>query len=218
MIRKTSQRVGRRTAVALAIALLAAGAAGWRSVAARLANAPHEPTYYDAPDAYDLAAIQLDPASYYGRSVPSRVWQIAPLPPDKQQHEELMIVGQRFRFVPANGRQGLPLTVRAKPNRPVTFTALDQGRFVNGRISITVPADEEGYATVDFWVGDTGDFRVLAGSPENHGPAEFTFQALPPAELRDLESGEYAKKYLASVKKMNGSRGGAETRGKKTSK
>lgn len=109
-----------------------------------------------------------------------------------------MIVGQRFRFVEANDRRPVPLSVRAKPGRPVTFTALDQGHFVNGRISITAPADLDGYAAVDFWVGDPGDFRVLAGSPENHGPAEFTLQALPPDELRELQNGEYAKKYWAT--------------------
>ncbi len=67
-----------------------------------------------------------------------------------------------------------------------------------------MPADEDGYATIDFWVGDIGDFRVLAGSPENHGPAEFTLQALSPAELHGIESGEYAKKYLAATAKRAG--------------
>ena len=156
---------------------------------------PLGPSFYDAADPYDLAAIQRDPAGYYGRSVPSRVWQTVPLPPGQSRHQELLMLSPRFRFVAANGRRPVPLAVRAKPGRPVTFTALDQGHFANGQISLTIPADQDGYAKVDFWVGDAGDFRVLAGSPENKGPAEFTMQALPRDELQALESGKYAKEY-----------------------
>jgi len=214
MTRKISVRFTRSVVVALVV-VAAAIVPTWGSGMSRLwnsnhsapkgaANGPREPTFYDEADRYDLAAIRRDPSSYYRRSVPSRVWQIAPMPTGEKQHEELLIVGQRFRFVEANGRLPVPLTVRAKPGRPVTFTALDQGRFANGRLSITIPADEDGYATIDFWVSDMGDFRVLAGSPENHGPAEFTLQALPAAELHDVESGEYAKRYLAAKAKRVG--------------
>ena len=41
-----------------------------------------------------------------------------------------------------------------------------------------------------------GDFRVLAGSPENQGPVEFTVQALPADVLRSVQSGEYARNYV----------------------
>jgi hypothetical protein len=215
MVRKMSTRLGRASIVAVLI-VMSAVVTTWGSGRSRFdarrsvpKSAPHQPTFYDAPGPYDLDAIQVDPAGYYGRSVPSRAWQIAPLPPGRKQHEELLIVGQRFRFVAANDPRPVPLSVRAKPCRPVTFTALDSGRFANGRISITVPADQDGCAKVDFWVGDVGDFRVLAGSPENHGPAEFTLQALLPSELHDLESGEYAKKYRASFNGKAGSRGDA---------
>jgi len=208
MVRKMSRRMGKTAAVALMI-VVSVVVMTWRSSLAQFtsfgqsaivatSSTPQEPTYYDEPDEYDLKAIQAAPAAYYGRSVPSRVWQIAPFSPGDEKREEIMILGSGARFVAANSRQGVSLTVRAKPGRPVTFTALDQGRFVNGRYSITVPANEDGYASVDFWVGDPGGFRVLAGSPENHGPAEFSLQALPPAELHDLESGEYAKKYWAT--------------------
>ncbi len=91
------------------------------------------------------------------------------------------------------------MVVRGKPERPVTFTALDHGHFSNGKISITVAADEFGYARADFWVGDEGDFRVLAGSPENLGPTEFTVQAVPAEVLKSLQSGQYARDYLAKL-------------------
>jgi hypothetical protein len=64
---------------------------------------------------------------------------------------------------------------------------------VNGGRSNPAPA------RADFWVGNAGDFRVLAGSPENRGPVEFTLQALPADELRRLESGEYARGYQAQL-------------------
>ncbi len=60
-------------------------------------------------------------------------------------------------------------------------------------------ADEFGYARADFWVGDEGDFRVLAGSPENLGPTEFTVQAVPAEVLKSLQSGQYARDYLAKL-------------------
>jgi hypothetical protein len=162
---------------------------------------PSGPTFYDPPDAYDLAAIQANPAAYYARSVPSRVWQIAPTRAGEPAREDIMVLAPPFRFVEANSHKPVPITVRAKAGRPVTFTALDTGRFANGRISITVPADQDGYAKADFWVGDAGDFRVLAGSPENKGPAEFTMQALPRDGLSAVESGKYAEQYRAKFAK-----------------
>jgi hypothetical protein len=160
---------------------------------------PSGPSFYDAPDAYDPAAIQANPAAYYARSVPSRVWQRAPTRAGEPAREHILLLVPPFRFVEDNSPRPVPIAVRAKPGRPVTFTALDTGRFANGKISVTVPADQDGYAKVDFWVGDAGDFRVLAGSPENKGPAEFTMQALPRDELQALESGKYAKEYPAKA-------------------
>jgi len=155
---------------------------------------PKEPTFYNQPEAYDLKAIAAD-AGYYQRAVPSRVWQHAPVPQGKEAHEELQVLTRAIQYVPRNQKLAEPIRVKAKPNRPVTLTALDAGRFANGKLSITVPADEHGYAQADFWVGDMGDFRVLVGSPENHGPAEIILQSLPDKQLEELQSGQYADRY-----------------------
>ena len=110
--------------------------------------------------------------------MPSRVWQKAPLAAGQVRREALVLETEGFRFVPANGKEPVPIEVRGRPGRPVTFTALDTGRFANGKISITLPADARGHARTDFWVGNAGDFRVLAGSPENQGPLESTLHAM----------------------------------------
>jgi hypothetical protein len=164
----------------------------WREPAAA-------PTYYDQPKAYDLAAILADPETYYTQVEPARVWQTAPVPAGQVRHEPLQIIGARYQLVEEKTQLVQPLRVKAKPHRPVTFTALDQGKFANGNISITVPADAHGYADVEFSVGQAGDFRVLAGSPENYGPAEFLVQACTASDLAAIQSGEYAQRYWERV-------------------
>lgn len=196
------------TAISLSLLTLLAALSIWQfgtaqppdvgdSALAKQESPPPKPTFYDTPDSYDLLAIKANPKAYYSRVIPSRVWQQAPIPPEKERHEEIMIEGEAFRFVKMDAKLEQPLTVRTKPSRPVTFTALDHGHFVNGERSITLPADGNGYAQVDFWIEGGGGFRVLAGSPENHGPAEFVIQALPQNELAELKSGEYARNYWA---------------------
>jgi hypothetical protein len=170
----------------------------WLATAWRGPTAP-TPTYYDRPAEYDLAAILAAPETYYAQVEPARVWQTAPVPAGQVRHEPLEIIGARFQLVEENTRVAQPLRVKAQPQRPVTFTALDQGRFANGQLSITVPADEHGYAEAEFWVGPVGEFRVLAGSPENYGPAEFVLQACTASDLAAVESGEYARKYWERI-------------------
>jgi len=174
-------------ALLLAFCVWQFGAAQATPGSAIIEGAPPKPTFYDSPDDYNLAAIEADPAGYYSQVVPSRVWQRAPPPAGRERHEEILIVGEAYRFVVENEQLAQPLAVRAKPARPVTFTALDQGKFANGEISITVRADNQGYAQVEFWVAGPGGYRVLAGSPENQGPAEFVIRAFTAAELADLQ-------------------------------
>ena len=150
---------------------------------------PQAPTFYDQPDPYDLKAIEADPG-YYQRVIPSRVWQQAPPPKGKVRHEELLVLSRAIQYVPRNQKLAEPIRVKVKPNRPVTFTALDAGHFANEKLSITVPADQYGYAQADFWVGDMGDFRILVGSPENQGPAEIILQSLSVKQLGELRCQE----------------------------
>lgn len=96
--------------------------------------------------------------------------------------------------------------VAAKRGRPVTFVALDSGRFSNGEGTITVRADALGLAAASFSVTNEGRYRVLAGSPENAGPALFQVLCMEQAARDDVRSGRHAERYLA------GRRAGEERR------
>lgn len=148
---------------------------------------------------YDLAVINGDP-SYYDRVDALRLYQFAPLPDGQKRHEELRIVGEAYRLALPQSWVEQPLVVLAKPGRPVTFVALDSGKFANDDISITIKADERGLASTSFFVTDEGRYRVLAGSPENAGPAAFYVNCMSRTTLDDLRSGRYVEQHLAEVK------------------
>jgi hypothetical protein len=148
---------------------------------------------------YDLSLIDADPG-YYKRVDPQRLYQVAPIPAGQKRHEELRIVGEAYRLAIPQSWLEQSLVVLAKPGRPVTFVALDSGKFVNDEISITIKADERGLASAAFFVTDEGRYRVLAGSPENAGPAAFNVNCMTQARLDDLRSGRYAQQYLTEVK------------------
>jgi bacteriocin-like protein len=59
----------------------------------------------------------------------------------------------------------------------------------NGRVRAMTDA-ANGPVRADFWVGEVGEFRVLAGSPENQGIAQFTFKTLTAEELRQVQGGK----------------------------
>jgi hypothetical protein len=145
---------------------------------------------------YDLAAIDDDP-TYYQRADASRLYLTAPKPVGQVRFEEIRIIGDPFRLVLPHSRVEPALAVRARPGRPVTFVALDSGRFVNDQATITVKADGDGLAIAPFSVSIPGDYAVLASSPENEGRAEFYVQCVTKEFLADLKSGVYAKQYLS---------------------
>lgn len=148
---------------------------------------------------YDLSLINADP-TYYQRVDALRLYQMAPIPAGQKRHEELQIVGEAYRFALPQNWLEQPLVVLAKPGRPVTFVALDSGKFVNGENSITIKADERGLASTSFFVTNEGRYRVLAGSPENAGPAAFYVNCMSQTMRDELRSGRYAERYLAEVK------------------
>jgi hypothetical protein len=145
---------------------------------------------------YDLALIAAD-STYYQRADAARLYDKAPIPAGRKRHEELLIMGEAVRLVLPQSWLEQPLVVMAKPNRPVTFVALDSGKFSNGEITITVKADAQGLASAAFSVGNQGRYRVLAASPENAGPAAFEVHCISKTMRDDLRSGRYAAQYLA---------------------
>ena len=78
------------------------------------------------------------------RVVPNRVWQKRALAVrGKSRFDPLVAQVETFCLVLAQGKDPVPIVVRGKPHRPVTFAALDLGHFANGKIAITVRADEK---------------------------------------------------------------------------
>jgi len=148
---------------------------------------------------YDLSVINAD-SSYYQRVDALRLYQLAPVPAGQKRHEELRIVGEAYRLALPQSWLEQPLVVLAKPDRPMTFVALDSGKFPNGDISITIKADGRGLASTSFFVTNEGRYRVLAASPENAGPAAFYVHCMSQTMRDELRSGRYAKRYLAEVK------------------
>ena len=148
---------------------------------------------------YDLSLINAD-SSYYQRVDARRLYQMAPIPAGQKRHEELRIIGEPFRLAVPQSWLEQPLVVQAKPGRPVTFVALDSGKFPNSDIAITVKADGRGFASTSFFVTNEGRYRVVVGSPENAGPATFQVQCMSKTMRDDLRSGRYAERYFAEAK------------------
>lgn len=148
---------------------------------------------------YDLSRINADP-SYYHRADALRLYQTASVPTGQKRHEEIQIVGEAYRLTLPHNWLEQPLVVIAKPGRPVTFVALDSGKFPNDDLSITIKADGRGLASTSFFVTNEGRYRVLAGSPENAGPAAFYVHCMSQTIRDEVRSGRYAERHLAEVK------------------
>ena len=70
------------------------------------------------------------------------------------------------------------LAVRTAAGAEVTFAATQLGTFANGHNSITVQADREGLARVQFRAGRSmGPYPVYAASPARTGLIQFVVQA-----------------------------------------
>lgn len=150
-------------------------------------------------ESYDLSLIEADP-SYYQRVDALRLYQTAPIPAGQKRHEEIRIVGEPYRLAVPQSWLEQPLVVLAKPGRPVTFVALDSGKFPNDDTSITIKADGNGLASTAFFVTNEGRYRVLAGSPENAGPAAFYVNCMSHTMRDDLRTGRYAERYLSEAR------------------
>ena len=186
-------------AVALAV-LLIASLVLWEFVVARDKPAAARSTSESTVRApYDLSLIDADP-DYYKRIDPLRLYETAPIPTGQKRQEEIRIVGEAYRLALPQSWLEQPLVVLAKPGRPVTFVALDSGKFPNDEVSITIKADGSGLASTSFFVTNEGRYRVLAASPENAGPAAFYVHCMSKTMRDDLRSGRYAEQYLAEVK------------------
>ncbi|TVR40245.1 MAG: hypothetical protein EA402_13885 [Planctomycetota bacterium] len=127
---------------------------------------------------FDRAAYEANPEAYLAISEPGRIWGSAQ---PEEGVEPLQVLGHRSFVV--NQGDVVPLIVRTDPGMPVTFTSFDLGRFQeNGLTSITVPANELGYAQADFEAiqGTWNQVRILASSPVRSGQITFTVRVQVP--------------------------------------
>lgn len=126
----------------------------------------------DAPR-YDRQAFRERPAEYLEAADPSRAFR--PAKPDRDVPVLRVISEAYFELEPGGTER---LRVRTAPESPVTFTALDGGKFANGLSTITVESNRRGNAFADFTAdsGVVGPGVVLVASPEASGQIEFNFE------------------------------------------
>ena len=125
---------------------------------------------------FDLASYQSDPQAYLSQAIPSRIWDT--LPPGEAPR-----IGRAGRYL-FDVLQGESVVLRAKtdPDMPVTFYSAALGQFDNQLATITVQADHEGFAEVNYraTAGQMGDIDIFAGSPVRSGRTRFLVRVAAP--------------------------------------
>ena len=132
------------------------------------------------PKPYDDAAFERDKAAYCNTVEPGRIFQSAQpgadVPRLEMDSNQLQSVVQ--------GEQ-VALQVHGVPGKPVTFCALDGGRFVENQLNtVTVVADGHGIAKVNYQAttGVINEVNIQAASPVASGNAKFTVYVSKPQE------------------------------------
>lgn len=131
-----------------------------------------------APKPFDPVKFAARPQEYLNTVEPGRVFQTAAAGPDAVP---LIAENERAIIVPALGSTSL--SVRGKPNAPVSWTILDGGVFAHNRLaSTTVLTNAEGVATVTYQAtpGTIADVQILVGSPLMVGTLTMVVQVAPP--------------------------------------
>lgn len=159
-----------------------------RSVAEALQNPSQYPErlnpLFPAKD-FDPDAFRADPESYLSVVEPGRIWQSLP------RGDGVKSIKRRSPLY-QNVIQGetVSLRVQAAPASPVTFHSFDLGHFTNSLTTISVQADGDGIASVDFTAstGTFGELNILASSPQNSGQANFVVNVSLPALVANTNS------------------------------
>ncbi len=131
------------------------------------------------PEEFNRRKYLADPKTYLAQHVPGRVWQTAQPGPDVPVLERISSPKQVMKF-----GEAIRLKVKAEPLMPVTFTSFDIGTFDNGLASITVAADEQGFAEANFnsSSGKVGEINLLAASPVAAEQVKFDVYVTPPSK------------------------------------
>lgn len=149
------------------------------SEAIRTGKHPERLSVLHPPAPFDWAKYQADPEKYLAVPEPGRVYQTA-----KPDLGVPVLAPTTSRFLSTPQGEPITLEVETLPNSPVTFTSFDLGRFSNLLTTMTVAADDNGCAQVEFTgaPGTIDDVEILAGSPMASGQVKFIVHVLPPAK------------------------------------
>ena len=133
-------------------------------------NYPERLSVAHLPAPFDLESYKKDPNTYLNTIEPARVFQSAQ-PNDKVAILER--ISEKFPVIKQNEKT--ILKVKALPEMPVTFTSFDLGRFENELNSITVKANQEGFAQAEFLAskGTIAKVNILASCPVTSGQVKF---------------------------------------------
>jgi len=131
---------------------------------------PERLTPMVAPKPFDLESYQSDPQSYLSTIEPGRVWQAA-----EPGQDVLVLTAVSPSYQQITQGEAVRLKTIAAKNAPVTFTTFDTGMFQNDLPSITVAADEKGFAEVTYTApaGTVADVNIGAASPMTSGLLHF---------------------------------------------
>ena len=88
-------------------------------------------------------------------------------------------------FLEAEQNKPVTLSVQASSGMPVSFTVFDGGQFENGLSFITVKADSDGFASVEFTAttGVVNQSRIKAASPLNSQAVNWKVLVHLPTEI-----------------------------------
>ena len=130
-----------------------------------------------APKPFDSEAYRADPASYLNVVEPGRALQ-----PKQPGPGVARIRAASATHVTIAQGEGTVLRVQALPKFPVTWTSWDLGQFTNKLTSITVEADENGWAETQFSAtpGTIADVHILCASPVTSGQVRYTISVTKP--------------------------------------
>lgn len=159
-----------------------------KSVAVALrepAKYPERLSSFIAPAPFDRAAYTADPHTYLTTVEPGRVYQTAQ---PGEGVKPLLRSSPRYQRILQG--ETVTLQAQAEPGMPVTFFSARLGQFNNLLSTITVAANADGVAEVQFTAtpGTQGDIDVLAASPVHSQQARYVIHVElpePPPRVRD---------------------------------
>jgi hypothetical protein len=129
------------------------------------------------PKPFNPVAYKQNPKSYLDVVEPGRVFQTAN--PGK---DVPAIVAMSPSYQEVVQGKSVKLLAKAVAGMPCTFTSFDLGHFQNQLTSVSVAANDQGVAEVDFFgaPGTINEVKILASSPVTSGQIRFIVNVKKP--------------------------------------